>query len=90
MTPPPEAGAPGRGDPQRTVVHLLRHGEVHNPHRLLYGRLPGYHLSALGRRMADLAADHLGDHDVTHVVSSPLGAGPGDRRADRRRRTASR
>jgi broad specificity phosphatase PhoE len=34
--------------------------------------MPGYHLSELGRRMADLAAEHLGDHDVTHVVSSPL------------------
>ena len=64
--------APGPGDPQRTVVHLLRHGEVHNPHRLLYGRMPGYHLSELGRRMADLAAEHLGDHDITHLVSSPL------------------
>ena len=53
-------------------MHLLRHGEVHNPHRLLYGRMPGYHLSELGRRMADLAADHLGDHDITHLVSSPL------------------
>ena len=63
---------PGPGDPQRTVVHLLRHGEVHNPHRLLYGRLPGYHLSELGRQMAHLAAEHLGDHDITHVVSSPL------------------
>jgi broad specificity phosphatase PhoE len=61
-----------RPDPQRTVVHLLRHGEVHNPHHILYGRLPGYHLSALGRRMADLAAEHLADHDVVHLVSSPL------------------
>jgi len=72
MTTSPEAGAPGAAEPQRTVVHLLRHGEVHNPHRILYGRLDGYHLSALGRRMADLAAEHLGDHDVTHLVSSPL------------------
>ncbi len=63
-----DAGA----DPQRTVVHLLRHGEVHNPGRILYGRLAGYHLSALGRDMAELAAEHLGDHDITHVVSSPL------------------
>ena len=34
---------------ERTVVHLLRHGEVDNPHKVLYGRLPDYHLSALGR-----------------------------------------
>jgi broad specificity phosphatase PhoE len=72
MTSSPEVGAAGPVDPQRTVVHLLRHGEVHNPHRLLYGRMPGYHLSELGRRMADLAAEHLGDHDITHLVSSPL------------------
>ena len=45
-----------------TIVHLLRHGEVHNPHRIIYGRLDGYHLSGLGRRMADIAAEHLGDH----------------------------
>ncbi len=66
------AGGSRPEDPQRTVVHLLRHGEVRNPHRILYGRLPGYHLSALGRRMAELAAEHLADHDVVHVVSSPL------------------
>ena len=26
-------------------VHLMRHGEVHNPERIVYGRLPGYRLS---------------------------------------------
>ncbi len=56
----------------RTVVHLLRHGEVHNPDRVLYGRLLGYHLSALGREMAQVAAQHLADHDIVHLVSSPL------------------
>jgi len=56
----------------RTVVHLLRHGEVDNPDHILYGRLPGYRLSDLGARMAELAADHLADHDVTLVVASPL------------------
>ena len=56
----------------RTVVHLVRHGEVHNPDRILYGRLADFHLSDLGREMADLVASHLADHDITHVVSSPL------------------
>src|SRR6188472_442188 len=65
MTSSPEAGAAGTVDPQRTVVHLLSNGEVHNPHRLLYGRMPGYHLSALGRWKNVLAADHLNDHEVT-------------------------
>jgi broad specificity phosphatase PhoE len=55
-----------------TVVHLLRHGEVHNPEKLLYGRLPGYRLSELGERMADRAAEWFAGHDVKRVVSSPL------------------
>ncbi len=56
----------------RTVVHLLRHGEVHNPSGILYGRRSGYHLSDLGRKMAQRVADSVGDRDITHVVSSPL------------------
>ncbi len=59
-------------DAPRTVVHLLRHGEVHNTERILYGRLPGYRLSDLGVRMARMVADHLADHDIAHVVASPL------------------
>ncbi|MGW1377674.1 histidine phosphatase family protein [Streptomyces sp. NPDC002446] len=55
-----------------TVVHLMRHGEVHNPDGVLYGRRPGYHLSDLGRKMADRVAEHLAGRDITHVVSSPL------------------
>ncbi|MFN0281503.1 MAG: histidine phosphatase family protein [Kineosporiaceae bacterium] len=57
---------------ERTVVHLLRHGEVHNPEKILYGRLPGYNLSELGRTMADRAAEYFATHDVVHLVSSPL------------------
>ncbi len=57
---------------ERTVVHLLRHGEVFNPEGVLYGRLPGYYLSDLGKQMAVRAADALADHDVTLVVSSPM------------------
>ena len=59
-------------EPVRTVVHLLRHGEVHNPEGVLYGRLDGYHLSELGRQMAELVARHLADHDVALVVASSL------------------
>lgn len=59
-------------DRQRTVVHLMRHGEVFNPHRILYGRLPDYHLSDLGREMAEVVAEHLADHDIALVVHSPL------------------
>lgn len=63
---------PASPAPTRTVVHLMRHGEVHNPEGVLYGRLDGYHLSALGVEMAELVAKHLEANDVTHVVASPL------------------
>ena len=56
----------------RTVVHVLRHGEVHNPTKILYGRLPGFQLSELGQQMAKAAATALADRDITHVVASPL------------------
>ena len=55
-----------------TVVHLLRHGEVHNPGGVLYGRLPGYRLSTTGEAMAVAAAAWFAGRDVTHLVSSPL------------------
>lgn len=58
--------------PERTVVHLLRHGEVFNPDGVLYGRLPGFQLSDLGHQMADRAAAALGDRDVAAVISSPM------------------
>lgn len=57
---------------EQTVVHLMRHGEVYNPDKLLYGRLPGYHLSDLGNEMAVIAADALKDRDIIKVWSSPL------------------
>lgn len=57
---------------KRSVVHLLRHGEVHNPEGVLYGRLPGYRLSELGELMAERAAEALSDHDIAAVVSSPM------------------
>jgi broad specificity phosphatase PhoE len=55
-----------------TVVHLLRHGEVHNPDRVLYGRLPGFGLSQRGHQQAEIAAKYLAAFPVGHVVSSPL------------------
>ena len=57
---------------ERTVVHLLRHGEVDNPGKVLYGRLPGFRLSTTGEAMASAAAEWFAGKDVTHLVSSPL------------------
>lgn len=58
--------------PVETTVHLLRHGEVHNPEGVLYGRRPGFHLSDLGQRMAQRVAEQIGDRDIAHVRCSPL------------------
>lgn len=62
--------------PQATV-HLLRHGEVHNPDGVLYGRLPEFHLSERGREMARMLADHFVARagqgaKIVHLVASPL------------------
>ncbi|VEG29809.1 histidine phosphatase family protein [Actinomyces howellii] len=58
----------------RTTIHLMRHGEVHNPQGVLYGRLPGFHLSELGHQMAEQVAEVLSasGHDVAAVITSPL------------------
>jgi broad specificity phosphatase PhoE len=56
----------------RTVVHVLRHGEVHNPDKILYGRLPGFRLSDNGRRQAETVAKALADADLVAVLASPL------------------
>lgn len=55
-----------------TIVHLVRHGEVHNPAKILYGRLEGYQLSERGRNMAHATATDLADHDVTFLGVSPM------------------
>ena len=55
-------------------IHLVRHGEVFNPDRVLYGRIPGFGLSDLGVRMATLAASDLAARDRTYarIIASPL------------------
>lgn len=56
----------------KTIVHMMRHGEVHNPKGILYGRLPGFNLSVTGRGQASMVASALAGHDITHVIASPL------------------
>jgi broad specificity phosphatase PhoE len=55
-------------------LHLVRHGEVHNPTRVLYGRLPDFRLSSAGRTMTRQAADYVHglDRPVTALIASPL------------------
>ena len=55
-------------------IHLIRHGEVHNPEKVIYGRLPHFRLSDRGRLMAKAASDELlrQKRKVTGLVNSPL------------------
>jgi len=53
-------------------VHLVRHGQVDNPRRMVYGRLPGWHLSAKGRRQAEAVARVLAGRGVAALFASPL------------------
>ena len=80
-TPGDDLAGPAGADAAVTaIVHLVRHGEVANPQGVIYGRLPGYHLSQDGELMAKAAADYLAARDVTVLRSSPL---------DRARETAA-
>lgn len=56
------------------LLHLVRHGEVHNPDRVLYGRIPGFVLSDLGHEMAQAAADELkaSGRSFSRLFASPL------------------
>ncbi len=55
-------------------IHLVRHGEVHNPRGVIYERLDGFGLSELGQRMAQAAADELvgARTPATALWASPL------------------
>lgn len=55
-------------------IHLIRHGEVHNPEKVIYGRLPHYRLSDRGRLMAKAASDELKrqKRKVNALFISPL------------------
>lgn len=55
-----------------TTVWLARHGEVHNPRNVLYGRLPRMRLTAVGRREAEAIATFLARRPLAAVYSSPL------------------
>jgi broad specificity phosphatase PhoE len=73
MPQQPAADASNGGDAdRRTVVHLLRHGQVENPTGVVYGRLPGFHLSPLGSQMANKLAEYLSGFDIVALRSSPL------------------
>ena len=59
-----------------TTIHFVRHGKVENPGHLLYERLPGFHLSEVGVRMAQATAHYIAVNPrlntVSAIYSSPL------------------
>lgn len=55
-----------------TRIHLVRHGEVHNPEQILYGRLPRFGLNHRGRQQARRAAEWLNRHSIAALFSSPM------------------
>jgi len=54
------------------TISFIRHGHVHNPQRLLYGRLPGFALSERGRAEAQIMAAAVCELSPSALYSSPL------------------
>lgn len=55
-----------------TKLYLIRHADVENPHKLLYGHLDGFQLSSLGRLQSAAVGDRLREEDIRRIVHSPL------------------
>jgi broad specificity phosphatase PhoE len=55
-----------------SIVHVIRHGEVENPEKILYGRQPGWRLSQRGQEMADVIGDWSKSIDLGALHVSPL------------------
>lgn len=55
-----------------TTIYLMRHGEVHNPKGILYGRLPGFYLSDVGEKQVHAAGRWLADKSLSTIYSSPM------------------
>jgi len=55
-----------------STVHFLRHGEVFNPEKILYGRQPNWYLSERGQEMARTVAEWSKQFDLGAVLASPL------------------
>ena len=55
-----------------TTVYLVRHGNVHNPKKILYGRLPRFRLSKRGLDEARSAGRLLNGTNISGLYCSPL------------------
>ena len=58
--------------PMSSTVHVIRHGEVENPEKILYGRQPGWRLSKRGQEMAEVVGDWSKSLDLGALHVSPL------------------
>lgn len=58
--------------PAPLTIYLIRHGEVHNPETLHYGRLPGYFLSKTGREQAIAAGKAMANRNIASIYCSPM------------------
>ena len=56
---------------ETTQIDLVRHAHVHNPNDILYGRLPRFRLSELGRQQAEVTAEVLSAAPVAVIYTSP-------------------
>ena len=55
-----------------TSVHVVRHGEVENPNKILYGRQSGWFLSKRGQEMAKVLGEWSKPLDIGAIHASPL------------------
>jgi AhpD family alkylhydroperoxidase len=59
-------------DKLKTTIHFIRHGEVYNPHEVLYARLPRFRLSKQGKQQAKVVAAYMNDCPIAAVFHSPM------------------
>lgn len=55
-----------------TTLYLMRHGQVHNPDDVLYGRMPGYYLSDEGVAQVQAAGEWLAEKEIEAIYCSPM------------------
>jgi probable phosphoglycerate mutase len=63
---------PACHEEEPSLIHLARHGHVENPSGVLYGNLPGFLLSHLGRQQAAALGRRLTRLPLKAIYSSPL------------------
>ena len=57
--------------PAPTTILVVRHTDVHNPQNIVYGRLPRFGLSAIGREEAARTAAALAGAPISAIYTSP-------------------